>query len=78
MSERISRGALDQLFLEARSHNAWKSGEVPDDVLRELVDIAKMGPTSANCCPARPEPQAFHSGGSGRAPDVVRVLTLTH
>ena len=53
MSERISRGALDQLFLEARSHNAWKSGEVPDDVLRELVDIAKMGPTSANCCPAR-------------------------
>jgi 3-hydroxypropanoate dehydrogenase len=53
MSERISRSALDQLFLEARSHNAWKSEGVPDAVLQELVDITKMGPTSANCCPAR-------------------------
>ncbi len=53
MSERISIGALDQLFLEARSHNAWKKQDVPDAVLKELVDITKMGPTSANCCPAR-------------------------
>ncbi|MHA1164387.1 MAG: malonic semialdehyde reductase [Alphaproteobacteria bacterium] len=53
MSERIPIRALDQLFLEARSYNAWKSGDVPDAVLKELVDITKMGPTSANCCPAR-------------------------
>ncbi len=53
MSERITNSVLDQLFLDARSHNAWKSGEVPDAVLQELVDITKMGPTSANCCPAR-------------------------
>ena len=53
MSERISRSALDQLFLEARSHNAWQSEDVPDVILQELVDITKMGPTSANCCPAR-------------------------
>jgi len=53
MNDRISKNALDQLFLEARSHNAWKSEDVPDAVLKQLVDITKMGPTSANCCPAR-------------------------
>ena len=37
MSERISRRTLDQLFLEARSHNAWKSEDVPDAVLQELA-----------------------------------------
>lgn len=53
MAERISDSALDQLFLDARSHNAWQDREVPDTLLRELMDIVKMGPTSANCCPAR-------------------------
>lgn len=53
MNERIPNSALDQLFLEARSHNAWSDEDVPDTVLKELVDITKMGPTSANCCPAR-------------------------
>jgi 3-hydroxypropanoate dehydrogenase len=53
MNDRLSKNALDQLFLEARSHNAWKNEDVPDAVLKELVDITKMGPTSANCCPAR-------------------------
>ena len=53
MSDRIDRAALDQILLEARSHNAWQDRDVPDDLLRELVDIMKMGPTSANCCPTR-------------------------
>jgi 3-hydroxypropanoate dehydrogenase len=53
MNDRISKSALDQLFLDARSHNAWTDEDVPDAVLKELVDITKMGPTSANCCPAR-------------------------
>ncbi len=53
MNERISKSALDQLILEARSHNAWSDEDVPDAVLKELVDITKMGPTSANCCAAR-------------------------
>lgn len=53
MTDRISNSALDQLFLEARSQNAWKDKGVPDDVIKELIDITKMGPTSANCCPAR-------------------------
>jgi 3-hydroxypropanoate dehydrogenase len=50
---RIDPAALDQIFLAARTHNAWLPREVPDALLKELVDIMKMGPTSANCSPAR-------------------------
>ena len=53
MANRIDRAALDQLFLSARTHNKWQQGDVPDAVLRELVDLMKLGPTSANCSPAR-------------------------
>ena len=53
MNERIPTSALDQLFLQARSHNAWAEEDVPDALLKELSDIVKMGPTSANCSPAR-------------------------
>lgn len=53
MTDRISNSALDQLFIDARSQNAWTDEDVPDSVLREIVNITKMGPTSANCCPAR-------------------------
>src|SRR5258708_26150470 len=45
--------ALDQIFLQARTHNAWQAKDVPDALLHELADILKMGPTSANCSPAR-------------------------
>jgi 3-hydroxypropanoate dehydrogenase len=53
MSDRLAEGALRQLFLDARTHNAWKAKDVPDALLKELVDTLKMGPTSANCSPAR-------------------------
>jgi 3-hydroxypropanoate dehydrogenase len=53
MADRIDAAALDQLFLAARTHNAWQRKEVPDAILRELVDLMKMGPTSANSSPAR-------------------------
>lgn len=53
MTERIAREALDQIFMDARTHNVWTDRDVPDELLHELVDIVKMGPTSANCCPAR-------------------------
>ena len=42
-----------QLFLEARTHRAWQPREVPDSLLKELVDLMKMGPTANNCLPAR-------------------------
>jgi len=53
MSKPIAREPLKQIFLEARTHNAWQGQDVPDEVLHELIEIAKMGPTSANCSPAR-------------------------
>jgi 3-hydroxypropanoate dehydrogenase len=49
----VDNAALDQLFRAARTHNKWLDKDVPDSVLRELVDLAKMGPTSANCQPMR-------------------------
>jgi 3-hydroxypropanoate dehydrogenase len=45
--------ALDQLFLQARSHWAWQDLPVGDDKLREVFGLLRMGPTSANCSPAR-------------------------
>ena len=53
MSKTIAREPLEQIFLAARTHNAWQDKDVPDNVLHELIDIMKMGPTSANCSPAR-------------------------
>jgi 3-hydroxypropanoate dehydrogenase len=50
---RIDDTALRQIFLDARTHNKWQPQDVPDSLLREIVDVLKMGPTSANCSPAR-------------------------
>lgn len=44
--------ALDQLFLQARTYNAF-SGEIDDATLHRLYDLLKFGPTTANSCPAR-------------------------
>jgi 3-hydroxypropanoate dehydrogenase len=53
MSTALAAPALDQLFLSARTHNAWQTRDVPEALLRQLVDHMKMGPTSVNCSPAR-------------------------
>ena len=45
--------SLDVLFREARSHNGWRHEPVSEAQIRALYDLVKMGPTSANCCPAR-------------------------
>ncbi|KUO67826.1 MAG: nitroreductase family protein [Alphaproteobacteria bacterium BRH_c36] len=49
----LTDSALNQLFLDARTFNTWHDKDVSEDQLRRLVDILKMGPTSANCSPAR-------------------------
>jgi 3-hydroxypropanoate dehydrogenase len=49
----LDRHALEQLFLEARTHAHWTAEPVPEETLRRLYDLLRMGPTSANCCPAR-------------------------
>jgi len=53
MSHPLGDGALNQLFREARTHTAWLDRPVSDEVLRQLYDLAKWGPTSVNCLPAR-------------------------
>ena len=50
---RLSDDSLDTLFRLARTHRYWADQPVPDDILRAAWELAKMGPTSANCSPAR-------------------------
>jgi 3-hydroxypropanoate dehydrogenase len=50
---RLDDAALRQLFLEARTLRAWQPREVPDGLLREVVDLMKMAPTASNALPAR-------------------------
>lgn len=49
----IDSTALDQLFLKARTHNAWHDRAIEPALLQQLYDLVKMAPTSANCSPAR-------------------------
>jgi len=53
VSNTIQRSALDQLFNEARTYSEWTERPVDEQKVRELYDVLKWGPTSANCCPAR-------------------------
>jgi nitroreductase len=53
MSDVLSSKGLDLLFRGARTHNAWLDKPVEDALLKQVYDLAKMGPTSANMCPMR-------------------------
>lgn len=44
---------LDQIFTEARTLRAWLDKPVTDDTIRQIYDLMKWGPTSANSSPAR-------------------------
>jgi 3-hydroxypropanoate dehydrogenase len=43
----------EQLFTHAHTAGGFFPTPVPDDTLRQLYELTKWGPTSANCCPAR-------------------------
>jgi len=51
--KKVSAECLDQLFLKARTHWVWRPEPVPLELLKELYDVARFGPTSANSSPAR-------------------------
>lgn len=53
MKPALDDAALDQLFREARSYNRWTQDTVSDEQLRTVYELARLGPTSANSCPAR-------------------------
>jgi 3-hydroxypropanoate dehydrogenase len=50
---KLSDDALRQLFHDARTHNVWTTQPVTDAELRQVYELTKMGPTSANASPAR-------------------------
>jgi 3-hydroxypropanoate dehydrogenase len=45
--------ALDLIFRNARTHSVWLDKPVDETLLRQVYDLARMGPTSANMCPMR-------------------------
>lgn len=53
MNTPISVEAIKQVFTEARSHHAWQSKPVSDELLKEIYHLTKWGPTSANANPGR-------------------------
>lgn len=53
LSQSLDSAALNQLFQEAHTHNKWQPREVPDELLRSIVEHLRWAPTSANCSPAR-------------------------
>jgi nitroreductase len=49
----LSNDALNQLFNEAHTANVFTDRAVEPEMLHAIYDLAKMGPTSMNCQPAR-------------------------
>jgi 3-hydroxypropanoate dehydrogenase len=53
MNQPLDDQALDQIFRTARTYTAWLDKPVTDETLRQIYDLMKWGPTSANASPAR-------------------------
>lgn len=53
MSQPLADAALDQLFRTARTYNGYLDKPVATEQLHAIWELMKMGPTSANCLPAR-------------------------
>ncbi len=49
----LDEQSLDILFRTARTHNGWQKKPVSDELLRQIYDLMKWAPTSANSSPAR-------------------------
>jgi 3-hydroxypropanoate dehydrogenase len=53
MGERVNDQCLDVILRNARTQNGFLPKPVTDQQLREIYDVVKLGPTSANSSPAR-------------------------
>lgn len=60
----VNQDALDILFNNARTHSAWHDKPVEEALLKQVYDLTKMAPTSANCQPLR---VVFVQGEEGKA-----------
>jgi 3-hydroxypropanoate dehydrogenase len=52
MGQRLDDRALNTLFREARTYAKWLDRPVTEETVRELYDLLKWAPTSANAAPA--------------------------
>lgn len=53
MTHAINDEALDTLFRQAHTHNAWQDRPVSPALLMAIYELMRWAPTSANCTPAR-------------------------
>jgi 3-hydroxypropanoate dehydrogenase len=53
VNERVSDEALDRIFRKARTYRVWKPESVAEAILKEVYELAALGPTSGNSLPAR-------------------------
>jgi len=53
MGQPLTSDALDTIFRAARSYNGYTDQPVSEAQLDQIWELMKMGPTSANCLPAR-------------------------
>ncbi len=49
----LDQEGLNLLFRSARSQRAWSDRPVSEALLRQIYELAILGPTSANCLPMR-------------------------
>ena len=53
MKAALEQASIEQLFTAARTHNGWLDKSLTKEQLDELYRLTSLGPTSANCSPAR-------------------------
>ena len=53
MTDQLSEDAFDLLFRDARTAQGFTDTDVPEETIRKLYDLLKIGPTAGNSCPAR-------------------------
>ena len=84
MTAPLDDRALDQLFRTARTANGYTDAPVTAAEIEAIWDLMKMGPTSANCLPARmvwcvtDEAKEKLAGCAGGAnPDKIRAAPVS-
>lgn len=53
MTHAVNDDALDVLFRKARTHRAWREGQITPQMLMAIYDLARWGPTTNNTSPMR-------------------------
>ncbi|MHB8284082.1 MAG: malonic semialdehyde reductase [Caulobacteraceae bacterium] len=71
MTGTLDTAALNLLFNDARSRNAWVEETLPEKTWRDLYDLVKHAPTSMNISPSR---FVFVTSEAGKARLIPHIL----